>query len=66
MNDTIKIIVKSDADEAGVAEQKLKLKGYQTNVSSTKNVVLDGTDLGGHLDILNDPDGEVFVITGTK
>ncbi len=66
MTDTIKIVVKNDADEAGVAEEKLKLKGYQTNVSVTKNVVLDGTDLGGHLDFLTDPDGEVFIITGTK
>ena len=66
MSSTIKIIVKSDENEAQVAAQKLQIKGYQTTVSETENVVLDGTDLGGHLDILNDPDGVVFVVIGTK
>lgn len=66
MSNTIKVIVKSDESEAQVAAQKLQIKGYQTTVSETENVVLDGTDLGGHLDILSDPDGAVFVVIGTK
>ena len=66
MSNTVRIIVTSDESEARVAEQKLQLKGYQTTLSETKSVVLDGTDLGGHLDILNDPDDDVFVVMGTK
>ncbi|SET50701.1 hypothetical protein SAMN05216326_13152 [Nitrosomonas marina] len=66
MSITIKIIVNSHESEAKVAEQKLQIKGYQTTVSKAQNVVLDGTDLGGHLDILSDPDGEVFVVIGKK
>lgn len=66
MSNTIKIIVRSDQNEAQIAEQKLQIKGYQTTVSQAQDIVLDGTDLGGHLDILSDPDGEVFVVIGTK
>jgi hypothetical protein len=66
MSNTIKIIVKSDQDEAQVAAQKLQIKGYQITVSEAEDVVLDGTGLGGHLDILSDPDGAVFVVIGTK
>lgn len=66
MSSTIKIIVKSDQNEAQVAEQKLQIKGYKTTVSQAQDVVLDGTELGGHLDILSDLDGEVFVVIGTK
>lgn len=66
MNDTIKVIVTSDKDEAGIAEQKLILKGYSVSVSQAKIVVLDGTDLGGSLNFLKDPDGETFVVFGTK
>lgn len=66
MSNTIKVIVRSDQNEAQIAEQKLQIKGYQTTVSQAQDIVLDGTDLGGHLDILSDPDGEVFVVIGTK
>ncbi|MFA5984364.1 MAG: hypothetical protein WC782_10140 [Methylococcaceae bacterium] len=66
MSATIRIIVKSDKDDALVAESKLQQKGYQTTLSETSNVVLDGTNLGGHLDILSDPDNVVFIVIGTK
>ena len=66
MNTTIRIIVKSDESEAGLAEQKLKLKGYKTTVSTTKNVVLDSTDLGGKVEYLTDPDEQVFIVIGSK
>lgn len=66
MSNTIKVIVRSDQNEAQIEEQKLQIKGYQTTVSQAQDVVLDGTDLGGHLDFLSDPDGEVFVVIGTK
>ena len=66
MSDTIQIIVNNDESDARVAEQKLQLKGYQTKVSKTKTVVMDGRDLGGSLEMLNDPDDEVFVVVGTK
>lgn len=66
MSNTIRIIVSSDENDAQVSAQKLQIKGFQTTIAKTENIVLDGTELGGHLDILSDPDGEVFVITGTK
>ncbi len=66
MSATIRIIVKSDKDDALIAEAKLKQKGYQTSLFETSNVVLDGTSLGGHLDVLSDLDNDVFVVMGTK
>jgi len=66
MNNTIRIIVNSDENDAQVSAQKLQIKGFQTTITKTENIVLDGTELGGHLDILSDPDGAVFVVTGTK
>lgn len=66
MNMIIRIIVKSDEDEANVAKEKLKIKGYDTSVLKAGNIVLDGTDLGGHLDYLTDIDGDVYLVMGTK
>ena len=66
MSNTIRIIVVSDENEAQVEAQKLQIRGFQTTVSKTANVVLDGRDLGGSLDFLSDPDGAVFVVIGTK
>lgn len=66
MSNTIRIIVNSDENDAQVSAQKLQIKGFQTTIEKTENVVLDGTELGGHLDILSDPDGAVFVVTGMK
>ncbi len=66
MSNTIRIIVSSDEEDAQVAAEKLGIKGFQITITKTENVVLDGTELGGHLDILSDPDGAVFVVIGTK
>lgn len=61
------VIVKSDKDEAEVEAEKLKQKGFNvTGPSQAKQVVLNGLDLGGHLDLLIDADNEVFLIIGEK
>jgi hypothetical protein len=66
MFQTIKVIVHGDEGDARVDEQKLKLKGYKVTIESTRQSVLDGSSLGGHLDILTDPDETVYVVIGTK
>ena len=61
------VIVKSDKDEADVEAEKLKQKGFSvTGHSQARQVVLNGSDLGGHLDLLIDADNEVFLIIGEK
>jgi len=66
MSDKIRVVVKSDEDEAKVAQEKFKLKGYEVSIYNATNVVLDGTDLGGHLDFFSDIGGKVFIIVGIK
>ena len=62
----IKIVVKGDKADAGIEEQKMILKGYQVTNNVYSQAVVDGTALGGHLDMLEDIDGEIYVIIGTK
>ncbi len=66
MGDKIRVTIKSDEVEANIAKEKLKLKGYEVSMSEATDVVLDGTDLGGHLDFLSDIDGKIYMIVGTK
>ena len=66
MSEIIRILVKSDEAEANVAKEKLTLKGYEASLIKASNIVLDGTDLGGHLDYLTDIDGDVYLVMGTK
>ncbi len=66
MTNTIRVIVKSDFDDANIAKEKLNQKGYNTSLTKVSNAVLDGIDLGGHLDLLSDADGEIYVIIGLK
>lgn len=64
--DTIRVIVKSDLDEANIAKEKLVIKGYQTTLTEASNAVLDGTDIGGHLDTLSKVGEAIYVIIGVK
>ena len=66
MSKTIRVIVKSDKDDATIAEQKLIKKGYTVSVSEAKTIVLDIAGLGGQNGNLSDPDGKAFFIFGTK
>jgi len=64
MSVKIQVIIKSDRDEAGVAKAKLEQKGFHVTVTEAKQVILDGTDLGGHLDYLIDIDEKIYMVVG--
>jgi hypothetical protein len=66
MSDKVRIVIKSDEEEANIVKEKLNLKGYEVSISDATNVVFDGTDLGGHMDFLSDIDGKIYMIIGTK
>jgi hypothetical protein len=66
MPETIRVTIKNNSDDANVLQQKLIIKGYDVAIFNAKQAVLDGTDLGGHLDYLKDVDDELFVIVAKK
>lgn len=66
MNNTIMIIVKKNENEARVAEQELKVTGFQTTLSVTKKVVWDSMSFGRGQDTLNNLDDEIFVVIGSR
>ena len=66
MADKIRIDAVTERSEADMIVANNKIKGYRSTVEKFVGMRWDGSDLGGSVDILQDIDGEGFLVIGIK
>lgn len=62
-----RVVVKGDKGGADVEAERMRQLGFAVDgPSQADQATLNGLELGGHVDVLTDSDGEVYVVIGWK